>query len=145
MLTLLQRNCKRTKIELSAVSAALGHVAVSLGGHRAHVEAADRFLHRQWRCRGRRNQRYVICNVTVLRTKTQNWRVSLECEFLHVITQIVTFRTKRITPYFKSMSVTSVFDSKFSARSSEREHCILAASRSAKRALLHRERRVQIL
>ena len=36
--------------------------------------------------------------------------------------------------------VTSVFDSKFSARSSEREQRILAAIRNAKRAFLHRER-----
>ena len=36
--------------------------------------------------------------------------------------------------------VTSVIDSNISARSSEREQRILAASRSAKRALLHRER-----
>ena len=36
--------------------------------------------------------------------------------------------------------VMRVIDSNISARSSEREHRILAASRSAKRALLHRER-----
>ena len=36
--------------------------------------------------------------------------------------------------------VMRVIDSNVSARSSEREHRILAASRSAKRALLHRER-----
>ena len=36
--------------------------------------------------------------------------------------------------------VMRVIDSQISARSSEREHRILAASRSAKRALLHRER-----
>ena len=37
--------------------------------------------------------------------------------------------------------VTSVIDLNISARSSERDQRILAASRSAKRALLHRERR----
>ena len=36
--------------------------------------------------------------------------------------------------------VTSVIDLNISARSSERDQRILAASRSAKRALLHRER-----
>ena len=37
--------------------------------------------------------------------------------------------------------VTSLTDLNISARSSERDQRILAASRSAKRALLHRERR----
>ena len=37
--------------------------------------------------------------------------------------------------------VTSVIDLNISARSSERDQRILAASRSGKRALLHRERR----
>ena len=36
--------------------------------------------------------------------------------------------------------VTSVFNSKFSARSSEREQRILAASRSVRCTLLHRDR-----
>ena len=30
------------------MSAALGHVAVSYGGLMAHLEAADRILHRRW-------------------------------------------------------------------------------------------------
>ena len=50
-------------------------------------------------------------------------------------------RDRRFTPYFKSMSAChACIDPNISARSSEREHHILAASGSAKRALLHRER-----
>ena len=56
--------------------------------------------------------------------------------------QIVMSRTKRIAPYFKSMSAChACIDLNISARSSEREQRILAAaSGSAKRALVHRER-----
>ena len=73
--------------------------------------------------------------------ETRNGRVSFAWEILHVITQVVMSRTKRITPFLNACQrVTSVIDSNISVRSIEREHRILAASRSAKRALLHRER-----
>ena len=103
--------------------------------------AADRTLHRQWRCRGRRNQR---CRATYLIRKVccrRNWRVSFDLEFLHAIPQIVSGGISETRPVSKACQhVTSVIDSKFSVHSSECEQRILAASRSVRWALLHRER-----
>ena len=66
--------------------------------------------------------------------------MSLECEFLHGNYKLLSFGISESRPVSKCQRVTSVFDLKFSAGSSEREHRILATSGSAKRALLHRER-----
>ena len=64
-------------------------------------------------------------------------------EFLRAITQIVSGGISETRPVSKACQhdiVTSVIDSKFSVHSSEREQRILAASRSARWALLYRER-----
>ena len=74
-------------------------------------------------------------------TKTGNWRVSVDNKFLHVITKIVSGGIGETCPVPKACQrVTSVIDSKFLVRSSKREPRILAASQSARWALLHRER-----
>ena len=73
----------------------------------------------------------------------RNWRVSFDNEFLHIIPHNCTGGINETRPVSKACQrVTSVFDSKFSAGSSECEQRILelAASRSARWALLHRER-----
>ena len=57
---------------------------------------------------------------------------------LRTIGRIELSETRPISKAYQR--VMRVIDSNVSARSSEREHRILAASRSAKRALLHRER-----
>ena len=56
----LQRKYKAPKSSSSSASAALGHVIVSQGTHRAHLVAAERTLHCQWWCRGQQNQRYAF-------------------------------------------------------------------------------------
>ena len=58
------------------------------------------------------------------------------------ITNFCRSETEETRPISKACQrVTSVINLNISARFSERERRILAASRSAKRALLHRERR----
>ena len=69
---------------------------------------------------------------------TRNWRVSFEWELLHVMPHNHTRGISETLPISKACH--ACIDSNTSARSSEREQRILAASRSAKRALLHRER-----
>ena len=66
--------------------------------------------------------------------------MSLECEFLHGNYKLLSFGVSETRPSKACQRVTSVFDSTIFAGSSEREQRILAASGSAKRALLHRER-----
>ena len=65
----------------------------------------------------------------------ENGRLSMP---LRTIGRIETDETRPISK--ACQRVTSVIDSNFSVRSSEREQRILAASRSARWALLHRER-----
>ena len=71
----------------------------------------------------------------------RNWRVCFSWEIVHATPQIVSRGISETRPISQACQrVTSLIDLKLSARSSEREQRILAALRSVKRALLHRER-----
>ena len=74
-------------------------------------------------------------------TETWNWRVSFDNEFRHVMTKIVSDDIGDSRPVSKACHrVVSVIDWNFTICSSECQQSILAASRSARWALLHRER-----
>ena len=85
-----------------------------------------------------------VCRATYLIHRFccgRNFRVSFDNEFLHGNYKLLPSFDKRITPYFKSMSAChECLRLEISARSSEREQGILAASRSVRCTLLHRER-----
>ena len=74
-------------------------------------------------------------------TKTRNWPVSVDNEFLHKTLHNHAGGIHDTHPVSKACQhITSVVDPNISVRSSEREQRILAASRSVRWALLHRVR-----
>ena len=79
---------------------------------------------------------YTIFAVDRIGGSPSNGRLSMP---LRTIGRIDLSKTRPISK--ACQHVTSLIDLNISARSSERDQRILAASRSAKRALLHRERR----
>ena len=146
-MTLLQRNCTPTKIELQRRVSGTGACHSVLGGPQGPPSGGGPNSARQWRYRGRRNQ-CVSSNVihTISFAVDGIGGSPLNGSFSMAITNFCQVSISESRPISKACQrVTSVFDSIFFACSSEREHRILAASRSAKQALLHRERRVQIL
>ena len=123
------------------MSAALGHLAVSYGGHRAHIVAVDRILAASGGLEP--DESVSVDKRNVNRT---SWRHGIGVSpsngsFSMAITNAHRAPISETRPISRACQrVTSVIDSNLYVCFSERDQRILAASRSGKRALLHRER-----
>ena len=127
--TLLQWKCKTTNMLLAACVAPVVAPRLFKGAYgtlRERAVAGHLPLDRQGRRKSAHNYNNSFVHHT---TKTRNWRVSVDNDFLHVITKIVSGGTSETRPVSKACQrFTSVIDSKFLVRSGECEQRILAAS-----------------
>ena len=138
-MTLLQGNCKRTKIELQRRVSGAGASRSVIWGPQGPHSGGGPNSRRQCPM----NQ-FLSTNVihTTIFVVDEISGCPWNARFSVPLRTIGRIELSKTHPILKACQrVMLVIDSNISARSSEREQRILAASRSAKRALLHRERR----